>query len=411
MDAHNFIGHYNRGLLRAQVGDDNRAIEDFNFVIEMEPDNMMAIFNRALLLDQTGDLRGAIKDYSRVLEEYPNFLAGYQYRSAARKKLGDRKGAEADELVVLKAHLDAQNGVKKQTDDEKEKTRKKSDKNMNNYRKIVVADNDGMADKYKNDYRGRVQDRNVTIVPQPMFVLTYYKKPSDVKEQVYYYNYIDELNSQRTYPEQILITNDEAALTEEQANKHFRSIDEQTSAIVADPDNVHKRFARALDFYLVQDLDNALADLNEAIQCEPQFFLPYFNRAVVRYKQMEYQKVARDYEKKDKKLDSMPAIKNADHELVKRDLDKVIELAPDFVFAHYNRGNILAALKDYRAAIVDYDRALELDPNLAEAYYNRGLTHIFLGNNRQGVQDLSKAGELGLYSAYNIIKRFTERNE
>ena len=106
-----------------------------------------------------------------------------------------------------------------------------------------------------------------------------------------------------------------------------------------------------------------------------------------------------------------PVVKAADPELVKRDLDKVIELAPDFVFAYYNRGNILAALKDYRAAIVDYDRALELDPNLAEAYYNRGLTHIFLGNNRQGVQDLSKAGELGLYSAYNIIKRFTERTE
>ena len=97
--------------------------------------------------------------------------------------------------------------------------------------------------------------------------------------------------------------------------------------------------------------------------------------------------------------------------MVKRDLDKVIELAPDFVYAYYNRGNVLAALKDYRAAIVDYDQALALDPNLAEAYYNRGLMHIYLGNNLQGVQDLSKAGELGLYSAYNIIKRFTERNE
>ena len=107
----------------------------------------------------------------------------------------------------------------------------------------------------------------------------------------------------------------------------------------------------------------------------------------------------------------MPTVKGADHELVKRDLDKVIELAPDFVYAYYNRGNILATLKDYRAAIVDYDRALELDPNLAEAYYNRGLTHIFLGNNQQGVEDLSKAGELGLYSAYNVIKRFTERVE
>ena len=320
MDPNNFIGHYNRGLLRAQVGDDNRAIEDFDFVIEMEPDNMMAIFNRGLLLDQTGDLRGAIKDYSTVLEEYPNFLAGYQYRAAARKKLGDRRGAEADELVVLKAHLDMQNGVKKQPDDDKEKTRKKSDKNMNNYRKIVVADNDGAEEKYKNDYRGRVQDRNVNIVPQPMFVLTYYEKPNDVKRQVYYYKYIDELNSQHTYPGNLLITNDEAALTEEQANKHFASIDEQTSAIVANPQDVHKRFARALDFYLVQDLDNALNDLNEAIKCEPHFFLPYFNRAIVRYKQLEYQKVAQDYEKKNKGNESMPTVKGADHELVKRDL-------------------------------------------------------------------------------------------
>ena len=79
--------------------------------------------------------------------------------------------------------------------------------------------------------------------------------------------------------------------------------------------------------------------------------------------------------------------------------------------ACWSEGIAAYEAKDYRAAIVDYDRALELDPNLAEAYYNRGLTHIFLGNNRQGVQDLSKAGELGLYSAYNIIKRFTERNE
>ena len=27
IDPNNFIGHYNRGLLRARVGDDNRAIE------------------------------------------------------------------------------------------------------------------------------------------------------------------------------------------------------------------------------------------------------------------------------------------------------------------------------------------------------------------------------------------------
>ena len=33
---------------------------------------------------------------------------------------------------------------------------------------------------------------------------------------------------------------------------------------------------------------------------------------------------------------------------------------------------------------------------------------LFLGENARGVADLSKAGELGLYSAYNLIKRFAE---
>ena len=68
-------------------------------------------------------------------------------------------------------------------------------------------------------------------------------------------------------------------------------------------------------------------------------------------------------------------------------------------------------LKEFRAALVDYDKAIELDPNFADAYFNRGLTNIFLGNNRKGISDLSKAGELGIISAYNIIKRFTEQPE
>ena len=97
-----------------------------------------------------------------------------------------------------------------------------------------------------------------------------------------------------------------------------------------------------------------------------------------------------------------------DYQLILADLNKAIDLAPDFAYAYYNRGNVLSWLKDYRAAIVSYDEAIALEPSLAEAYYNRGLTYIFLGENARGVADLSKAGELGLYSAYNLIKRFAE---
>jgi tetratricopeptide (TPR) repeat protein len=85
----------------------------------------------------------------------------------------------------------------------------------------------------------------------------------------------------------------------------------------------------------------------------------------------------------------------------------VIELAPDFAFAYYNRGNLYSQLTDYRAAIADYTTAISLNATFAEAYFNRGLTYIFLGNNQQGVADLSKAGELGVFEAYNVIKRYT----
>ena len=95
------------------------------------------------------------------------------------------KGAEEDELKLLKMQIDKQNnalaGKKEDVADNKDdgKTRKKSDKNMNNYRKIVIADDSEDTPYYKNDYRGRVQDRNIIIKLEPMYVLTYYEKQND----------------------------------------------------------------------------------------------------------------------------------------------------------------------------------------------------------------------------------------
>ncbi len=410
IDKNNFIGHYNRGLLRAQVGDDNRAIEDFDFVLQIEPDNLMAVFNRGLLRDRTGDYQGAIEDYSKVLDEYPNFLAGYQYRAQARKKTGDLKGASQDEMKVLQAQLDIQNGKASNQTASNDKTRKKSDKNMNNFRKIVVADNEEDRSKYKTDYRGRVQDRNITILPQPMFVLSYYERQEEVKRQINYSKYIDALNSRHVLPHALLITNNEASLTEEQVKQHFESIDAETEKIVKEPDNALHYFGRAIDFYLVQDFDNALEDLDRTVEKDSTFFPAYFMRAMIHYKQLEYRKRDADYEIEQAK-DKALQVRALDYAMVRDDLDKVISLAPDFVYAYYNRGNIYAVMKDYRAALVDYNKAIELDPRFSDAYYNRGLTNVFLGNNAEGVQDLSKAGELGIFSAYSVLKRFTTMEE
>jgi len=200
-------------------------------------------------------------------------------------------------------------------------------------------------------------------------------------------------------------------LTEEQVKFHFALIDTHTSAIVDDEKNASKRFARAIDFYLVQDFSSAVSDLTQTILLDGDFFPAYFMRALIRCKQLEYQKAEQTADTDVPGDNARKEITAVDYEVVRKDLDKVINLAPDFVYAYYNRANVSAMLKDYRSAIADYNKAIELNPDFADAYFNRGLTHIFLGNNKLGISDLSKAGELGIVSAYNVIKRFTDQTE
>jgi hypothetical protein len=52
---------------------------------------------------------------------------------------------------------------------------------------------------------------------------------------------------------------------------------------------------------------------------------------------------------------------------------------------------------------------LEIDGNIPEAYYNRGLVYLHTNKTAEGVADLSKAGELGIYSAYSVIKKYREK--
>ena len=426
IDPNNFLGHYNRGLLRAQVGDDNRAIEDFDFVLEMEPDNMLAAFNRGILRAQTGDYQGAISDYTNVIDEYPNFATGYYYRADARRKAGDKRGAEEDEFKLMQMQLAQQNNTQafsqggrdvanNAADSEAEgegKTRKKSDKNIRNYRKIVIADESEMEQRYTSDYRGRVQNRNVVIKLEPMYALTYYEKVSDVKHTVHFHRAIDALNQEKILPKPLRITNMEAPLTEQQVKFHFALIDSHTAAIVDNPKDAKMRFMRGLDFYLVQDFDSSIEDFTQSLLLDETFFPAYFMRALVRYKELEYRKaetgLLENAGQQTSGVHEESGVTAIDYEVVKKDLDNVIRLAPDFVYGYYNRGNVFSLLKDYRAALADYDKAIELNPDFAEAYFNRGLTRIFLGNNKQGIADLSKAGELGIVSAYNVIKRFTE---
>jgi tetratricopeptide (TPR) repeat protein len=393
LDPNNFLGHYNRGLLRAQVGDDNRGIEDFDFVLKLEPNNLMALFNRALLLEQTGNLRAAIRDYSKVIEEYPNFWFGLQHRASCYRRLGNTKQAELDEFRILKAQMDKRYGHQPRLS--KKQMRKRSDEDLEKYNQIVVADEQEVEHEYKSDYRGRVQNRKAELTLQPMFGLTFSRPKNDVKHDNPYEETVENFN-QKSHARTIYVSCDQTKLDEDRMKQTFTYIDSLSTAIDASKNTSDVKpllFLRAIAYCSIQNFDNAIDDLGIYLQIDSTSSLAYWQRAVCQAKINEFN-----------------AAQGTNIELqsanVLGDLSDAIQLSPKNAYLYYNRGNLYALRQDYQRAIDDYNRAIALEQDIAEIYYNRGLARIHSKHVAEGIADLSKAGELGIYQAYSVIKKY-----
>lgn len=396
IEPNNYLGHFNRGLLRASVGEDNLAIEDFNFVLKVEPDNTIALYNRALMLDNVGDYKGAIRDISAVIRDYPQFWEGYRKRAAIRRKIGDVYGAERDEFALLKARLQVAQGTYRKD----KRTRKKSEHNIDDYDKLVEEDVQEQENEYASDYRGHVQNRQTDLRVEPIYVLSYHPQNSEVKMYVPFSQDVENINERHTLPFTLYLTNSECGLDAAQTDKHLASITETSSALQNKPHDRTLLLRRALDYYHVRDFENSIADMNDMLQQEPTSVVGLMLRAQCRFAQLEVSKTTASAS--DLRLGYL---------MVQQDYNRALELQPSSPYLLYNAACLMTQLSDYAGAISMFTKALEIDNRFPDAYYSRGVTYILDGQVERGLTDLSQAGELGLYAAYGLIKRYSSHKK
>lgn len=77
------------------------------------------------------------------------------------------------------------------------------------------------------------------------------------------------------------------------------------------------------------------------------------------------------------------------------EINKAIELSPNWADAYYNRGLAYSRKLNYNQAISDYTKAIELNPNYAAAYNNRAVNYYLINNYDMAWQDVHKAESLG----------------
>jgi len=429
MDENNLIARFNRGLLRAQVADNNRAIRDFDKVIELEPENTIAYLNRAVLKNEIGNKAGALDDLNVVLRAHPEYFTGYYMRSQLKRDLNDLRGAENDYMLARTEESRARKVATENPEPfkrageegESKDTREETDQNIDKFNLLVVAgDESSQKSKYQRQSRGKVQNMNAPVELEPRFVLTYYESEYEVRRPVYFSETMERANNEFDLSWILKVTTLEAPLNELQIQTHFRSIDNYSRRLEGEPDNTALYFGRGMDFMLVQDYENALKDINRVLELNPDMLVAHFARAVVRSKQLEYDRLQEEPLMMDKgsgidlpELSNIPgklklpeiSTKTIEYEEILKEYEEIIRLNPEFIYAYYNRAEIFSLEKDYRAAIADYTKAIELEPQFAEAYFNRGISRLSIGESASGLDDLRKAGELGIVQSYSIIKR------
>ncbi|MCG8578353.1 MAG: hypothetical protein MI866_00450, partial [Bacteroidales bacterium] len=355
--------------------------------------------------------------------------------------MGDMNGARVDYMTAAKLDADkrTQNDLAASATDKKENekgdkdasgqkrkaTRKKSDKDIRNYDKLAVLDDfgdDESTEERFDNIRGKVQNRNIFIDLEPVFGLTYYSGDTILSRPAYYEKEVVSFNRKELYRKPLMITNREI---EAEGIRYIRLINDITNITEELQDEETDReilITRGALYSMVMNYSNAMADYNEILKSDPDNVVALFNRAYTRHKMVEVIKALEEETQAPNNVMLQGPIKAKnqqhqniidkdashilDYELIIKDLNRVIELSPEFEFAYYNRAIVQCLKRNFLQGVEDFTQAIRLNPEFAEAYFNRGLTLIYLKEEADGTADLSKAGELGIYKAYNVIKRY-----
>ena len=429
LEPRNILALQNRGILRAQTGDLNRAADDFSKLLAIDPSDDIALFNRANIYVELGQTTNAMRDLNIIIAKHPEFGPAYAQRATVKRTMGDSKGAEVDYMTYvtfeedrrkrgLQAGQDADGGSDAEPDDGKNShraSRSKNDNDLTKYDQMVVVadfgDNDEkLSTENKDKIRGRVQDRDVVIDLEPVFGLTFFSADTVLPNAKYFKRSVEALNARGISNRKVLISNRE--LTAEGISAQiFDEISVISHDIESQPANPNLYMVRGLLYSSVLNYNSAIADFSVAILRDPDDVNALFSRAATRYRMVEViRSMDTDVNQVGGELlgnrDVRTDVTFLDYDLIQKDLEHVLEVEPGNEFAYYNLSLVLCQRKQFDKALGLLDMAISLNPQFAEAYFNRGIINIFLGHDDLGRSDLSKAGELGIFKAYNVIKRY-----
>lgn len=408
LDSKNIAALFNRALLRFEVKDLINAKKDFSSVLDLNPQNFHALYNRGLVELESGEYKEALADFKSIARKYPNFYPVYYAIAETERNLGNLKAVGANvnyaESLVRKYVANPESnpldrptiaaGTPRNANKTPDGEEEDENEVMDRFNQLVTMNEIPQTQlSYNERIKGRVQDRNVSAEPEPLYFISFNPSSESLVGVTNYFRELDAFNRGRYITRTLYLAPLNNVMSESDYESLFKLADDYGSIIASSGNKVRPadRMARGVALSMLKNYKAAIEDFDAIIASNQEFTPAYIARGVARYEDSKTQEDQRF---------AMQGIAMA-----AADFDTATRLNPRLQHAWYNKGYILYTQRDYTQAAECFTKAIELDPDFGAAYYNRGLCELSLGKKSEAFSDLSRAGELGILPSYNILKR------
>ncbi|MEH2393114.1 MAG: tetratricopeptide repeat protein [Nostoc sp.] len=332
---------YQEGVNKYDAGNYEGAVEDFNQVIELDPQNALAYNRRGDAYYRLGDYEQAQADSSQAILLNPQDANAYFDRGFAFSELGKYKEAITDYTQAIKL----------------------------NSKDAYAYYGRGLAHAQLKDNKGAVGDFSKAIALKPQYSEAY------LQRGILHRRLRQRLEAIQDFDTVIKINPSDAkayyqrALTQSINKQKYAALKDYTDAISINPKYIEAYLNRGDVYSDMGEKLEATEDYNAILQIDPKFSAAYIHRGIHRFSFGDYKGAIEDY-------------------------TEVLKLDPNNIAAYNNRGNAYLDMGNKKAANQDYSRAIAINANNALAYYNRGVIRTKQKNKQGAIADFKKAGKL-----------------
>ncbi|MEH2267934.1 MAG: tetratricopeptide repeat protein [Nostoc sp.] len=332
---------YEAGVNKYDAGNYEGAIEDFNQVIELDPQNAVAYNRRGDAYYRLGDYEQAQADASQAILLNPQDANAYFDRGFAISELGKYKEAIADYTQAIK--LNSENAY--------------------------AYYGRGLARGQLKDNKGAIGDFSKAIALKPQYTEAYLQRgilrrrlrlPQGAIQDFDRVIKINPSDAKAYY---------QRGLTQSINKQKYAAVKDYTDAININPKYIEAYLNRGDVYSDLGDNLEATEDYNTILQIDPKFIAAYIHRGIHHFSFGDYKGAIEDY-------------------------TAALKLDPNNIAVYNNRGNAYLELGNKKAANQDYSRAIAINANNALAYYNRGVIRTKQKNKQGAIADFKKAAKL-----------------